>query len=188
MNTTETSLEYEFPRALTAPGLAADIDAADDIYGWLIGSWSLEVLHYRGVDLRGRGLMAEAHFARVLEGRAIGDVWIMPARGARETPEWHASGMNSMNMYGMTLRTWDPQLRAWRIAWNNPAAGHRETQIGRRAGRDIVQTGARPDGQATRWRFTEITPERFHWIGEALNPDGQTWRIEGEFLATRVSG
>jgi len=183
MNTTETSLEHEFPRALTAPELAADIDAADDIYGWLIGSWSLEVVHYRGIDLRGKGLIAEAHFARVLEGRAIGDVWIMPARGSRESHESRGPGMN---MYGMTLRSWDPQLRAWRISWNNPAGEHRETQIGRRVGRDIVQTGARPDGQATRWRFTEITADRFHWIGEALDPDGQTWRIEGEFIATRV--
>ncbi|NRO97622.1 hypothetical protein GWC77_17000 [Paraburkholderia sp. NMBU_R16] len=180
MNTIETSLQHEFPGALTAPERAADIDDADDIYGWLIGSWSLEVLHYRGVDVRGRGLMAEAHFARVLEGRAIGDVWIMPPRGSREPRE------TGMNMYGMTLRCWDPQLRAWRITWANPAGPHRETQIGRRVGRDIVQTGARPDGQATRWRFTEITPERFHWIGEALAPDGETWQLEGEFGATRV--
>lgn len=180
MNNTETALPHEFPVALTAPELAADIDKADDIYGWLVGSWSLEVLHYRGVDLRGQGLMAEAHFARVLEGRAIGDVWIMPARGSRPPRD------PGMNMYGMTLRTWDATLRAWRIAWNNPAGAHRETQIGRRVGRDIVQTGARPDGQATRWRFTEITPERFHWIGQALDPDGETWRIEGEFIATRA--
>lgn len=182
MNTTETSLQHELQRALIASERAADIEEADDIYGWLIGSWSLEVLHYRGVDLRGQGLMAEAHFARVLEGRAIGDVWIMPARGSRGSPE------PGMNMYGMTLRSWDPQLRAWRIAWDNPAGAHREAQIGRRVGRDIVQTGTRPDGQATRWRFTEIKPERFHWIGEALDRDGETWRIEGEFIATRVTG
>lgn len=180
MNTTETCASDEFLRAFTAPELAVDIDKADDIYGWLIGSWSLEVRHYRGVDLGGQGLMAEAHFARVLEGRAIGDVWLMPARGSQ------ASREAGMTMYGMTLRSWDPQLGAWRIAWNNPAGGHREMQIGRRVGGDIVQTGARPDGQATRWRFTEIAPERFHWIGEALDPDGETWRIEGEFIARRV--
>jgi hypothetical protein len=90
------------------------------------------------------------------------------------------------DMYGSTLRAWDPALRAWRISWNNPARGHREMQLGRRIGEEIVQTGARPDGQATRWRFTEMTAHGFHWIGEALDTDGKTWRLEGEFIATRA--
>lgn len=173
---------HAFLSALAAPGRAADIDEADDVYGWLVGSWSLEVLRYRGVDLAGQGMMAETHFSWILEGRAIGDVWIMPARGARPPQD------PAMNMYGITLRHWDSQLRAWRVEWCNPARDHRETQIGRRVGADIVQTGARPNGQATRWRFTEIEQDRFHWIGEALDIDGDTWRVEGEFLATRVTG
>lgn len=182
MNRIENEASRALLSALAAPGRAADIEEADDIYGWLVGSWSLEVLRYRGVDLRGKGMMAEAHFGWVLEGRAIEDVWIMPPRGTRppQDPEF--------NMYGTTLRSWDPDLRAWRIAWTNPARSHRETQIGRRVGNEIVQTGARPDGQATRWRFTEITSRGFHWIGEALDRDGATWFVEGEFLATRVEG
>jgi hypothetical protein len=180
MNRIEKGLPNAFLSALAAPGRASDIDDADDVYGWLVGSWSLEVLRYRGVDLRGKGMMAEAHFGWVLEGRAIEDVWIMPARGMRPPKD------PMFNMYGTTLRSWDPELRAWRIAWTNPARNHREMQIGRRVGNEIVQTGARLDGQATRWRFTDIAPNRFHWIGEALEPDGATWGIEGEFLATRV--
>lgn len=54
------------------------------------------------------------------------------------------------DMYGTTLRSWDPALRGWRIDWNNPARGHRQMQIGRRIGAEIVQTGARETGQATR--------------------------------------
>jgi hypothetical protein len=46
--------------------------------------------------------------------------------------------------------------------------------------------GARVDGTPTRWRFTEITPNSFHWLGEALNADGATWKLEGEFRATRI--
>jgi hypothetical protein len=29
-------------------------------------------------------------------------------------------------------------------------------------------------------------PDWFHWIGEALEPDGQTWKLEGEFRARRM--
>jgi hypothetical protein len=90
------------------------------------------------------------------------------------------------NMYGTTLRVWDPSIRAWRITWINPAGGHRQEQIGRWNGKDIVQIGARSDGTPTRWRFTEITPDSFHWLGEALQPDGKTWKLEGEFRAQRM--
>ncbi|WP_206952781.1 hypothetical protein [Trinickia acidisoli] len=184
MNLTESCAPQAFLSALACPGRAADIDEADDVYGWLVGSWSLQVLHYRGFDLRGEGLTGEVHAGWVLEGRAIQDAWIMPVREDRRAGRMARDPLN--DMYGSTLRSWDPALRAWRIAWNNPARGHREMQIGRRIGADIVQTGARADGQATRWRFTEITPDGFHWIGEALDADGHTWRREGEFIATRA--
>jgi hypothetical protein len=88
-------------------------------------------------------------------------------------------------MYGTTLRVWDPSIQAWRITWINPVSGHREEQVGRRSGNDVVQVGARRDGTLTRWRFTEITLESFHWLGEALGADGTTWKLEGEFFAKR---
>jgi hypothetical protein len=80
----------------------------------------------------------------------------------------------------------DASLKAWRITWINPVAGHQVQQIGRRSGRDIVQLGALPDGTLTRWMFTEIKPDSFHWTGETLGPDGQTWNPSGEFLAKRT--
>ena len=69
--------------------------------------------------------------------------------------------------------------------WTNPVVGHREDQIGRQSGKDIVQLGTRADGTQTRWSFTEITPDSFQWRGEALQPDGTAWKLEGEFRATR---
>ncbi|QCP48989.1 hypothetical protein FAZ95_07215 [Trinickia violacea] len=180
MNLDDNGLPRAFLSALGTPERSAEIDAADDLYGWLVGSWKLDVLHYRG-EVPAARLTGEAHFGWVLEGRAIQDVWIMPARGARTAPPDPA-----WNMYGTTQRVWDPALRAWRITWTNPVNGHREEQIGRRESNDIVQLGTRADGTATRWRFTEITPDSFHWIGDALAPGATAWRLEGEFLATRT--
>ena len=91
----------------------------------------------------------------------------------------------AMNMYGTTLRSWDATIQAWRIAWTNPIRSHREEQIGTWQGRDIVQNGTRADGTKTRWTFTEITADSFHWRGEALYPNQGPWIVEGEFLATR---
>jgi hypothetical protein len=173
-------MTLELPRALLSPERSPDIPEADDVYGWLVGSWALDVRRYAGIDLAGRGIRGELHAARVLEGRGIQDTWIMPPRGARPGPD------EPMNMYGTTLRTWDPALRAWRIAWSNPARNHYEQQIGRWHGKDIIQLGSRAGGVATRWSFTEITARSFRWLGHALAPDGTTWNLEGEFLATRT--
>lgn len=166
---------------LTAGGRSPEIPESEDAYGWLVGSWELDIRVYWATDVSGRGLKGEAHFGWALEGRAIQDVWIMP-RLAERTPNLD----KRMNMYGTTLRVWDPSIQAWRITWINPAGDHREEQIGRWSGKNIVQIGVRPDGTPTRWMFSEITPNSFHWTGEALNPDGHTWKLEGDFRVTRM--
>jgi hypothetical protein len=164
-----------FPALLTASHRSPGIPESADVYGWLCGSWDLEVLRYRAIDVSGRGMKGEVHAARVLEGRAVQDVWIMPA------PDWD----ETLVMYGTTLRWWDGSIRAWRIDWTNPVSSHHEDQVGNWNGRDILQTGERADGTKTRWTFTEITPNSFHWRGEALYPGAGDWKLEGEFLATR---
>jgi hypothetical protein len=159
---------------------SSDIPEFADVYGWLCGSWDLTVLRYRGLDVSAQHLTGEVHAARALEGRAVQDVWIMP-RVADRT----ALPDRTMNMYGTTLRSWEPATRTWRIAWTNPVSGHYELQSGTWSGADIVQTGERADGTKTRWTFTEITHDAFHWRGEALYPNQREWTIEGEFLARR---
>jgi hypothetical protein len=166
---------------LASPGRAADIPESADIYGWLVGSWELDIRRYSGIDVTGKGLKAEAHFGWALEGRAIQDVWIMPRIADR-----NRKLEKNMNMYGTTLRVWDPSIQAWQITWTNPAGDHHERQIGRRVGQDVVQIGTRPDGTPTRWIFSEITADSFHWTGEALNPDGRTWTLEGDFRVRRM--
>jgi len=166
--------------AWAAAGRAAEIPEAQDVYGWLVGSWALDVRRYR-VDTAGRGLRGEAHFGWVLEGRAIQDVWIMPRRADRARPP-----EPGFNTYGTTLRIYDPALEAWRVTWVNPVTGARDELIGRRVGGDIVQVGRHADGTPIRWLFTETTADSFRWTGEALAADGRTWTLEAEFRATRM--
>jgi hypothetical protein len=169
-----------FHLSLESSVRSPEIPESSDVYGWLCGSWDLDVLCYRGVNVAGRGLRGEVHAARVLEGRAVQDVWIMP-----RTDERGPDSDRTMNMYGTTLRTWDAATQSWRIAWTNPVRGHREEQVGRWNGPDILQEGTRPDGTRTRWTFTEITADGFHWRGEALHPNESTWTLEAEFHARR---
>src|SRR5262245_24926254 len=50
-----------FPAVLAAPDRSPDIPESADVYGWLCGSWDLEVLHYRAIDVSGRGMKGEVH-------------------------------------------------------------------------------------------------------------------------------
>lgn len=168
-----------FTGLLVSAGLSPEIEAGDDLYGWLVGSWELDVRHY-WTDMTGRGIKGEAHFERVLEGRAVQDVWIIPCEGER------GSELPKPNTYGTTLRVWDRTISAWRITWINPVTGARNELIGRRHGRDIVQLGTHPEGTPIRWTFTDITNDSFIWRGEALNADGKTWSLQGEFHARRI--
>jgi hypothetical protein len=182
MTVRETLTRGGLTGALSAAGRSSEIPGSADCYGWLVGSWALDVRHY-WADVSARGVTAEVHVGWVLEGRAVQDVWIMPRR-----PDRRGTVDKALNMYGTTLRVWDAALQAWRVTWINPVAGARADLVGRWHGKDVVQIGAR-DGGATpmRWIFSEITNDSFRWTGEALAPDGKSWTLEGEFRATRIA-
>ena len=163
------------PSATRSPAIPPE----DDLYGRLIGSWDLDVVSHddAGVTRRTKG---EAHIGRVLEGRAVQDVFINPRRVDR------APGMAAFaNWFGTTLRIYDPVIRAWRVWWFNPHDGVRAELLGRSEGEEIVQEGSFPDGTPIRWTFSEITPSSFLWRGERMEPD-KTWRLQVEFRGRRV--
>jgi hypothetical protein len=180
MTTIEATEKSNFQAAMAAPGRSPEIPESADAYGWLIGSWELDVRHYV-VDVRSRHIKGEVHFAWVLEGRAMQDVWVMP-RLSERTPDLD----KSCNTYGTTLRVWDAAIQAWRVTWINPVTGRRDELIGRWSGKEVVQVGTHSDGTPIRWIFGEITQDSFRWTGEALQADGKTWKLEGEFRAKRI--
>ena len=46
MKTIEAVDTGNFQAVLGAPGRSPEIPEAADVYGWLIGGWKLDVLHY----------------------------------------------------------------------------------------------------------------------------------------------
>jgi hypothetical protein len=162
-----------FLTVLSADGPAADRADRMGLYAWLIGSWHMDVMRHLE-DGSTRKSDGEIHFGWVLEGRAIQDVWIAPRRPA------HAG------MYGTTLRLYDPGIDAWQIIWSDPVSQNYTRQIGRAEGKDIVQLGTNANGEPARWRFTEITGDSFHWLGERTPAGSEDWRLEVEFFVRRT--
>jgi hypothetical protein len=182
MNTgDETTMMIDpFMEILAPSSRSSDIKPEDDLYGFLIGSWELDLIAHAD-DGKVTHSTGEAHVARVLGGRAIQDVFINPQRSDR-TPD----SPKFANWYGTTFRYFDPAIRAWRVFWFNPDDGVRAELIGRRRGNEIVQEGHFPDGTPIRWTFSEITSDSCRWRGERLEPDGRTWRLQVEFRARRI--
>jgi hypothetical protein len=158
-----------FVAALNSDRAAADRAQKMGLYGWLIGRWEMDaVIHDDdGRKHTGRG---QIHFGWVLEGRAIQDVWVLPGF-----------------FYGTTLRVYDPGIDAWHIFWSDPLKQRYRRQIGRAQGNDIVQEGNDDTGAAVRWRFTEITPDSFHLLGERSSDGGANWQLQAEYFAKRVA-
>ena len=169
-----------FVDILTSTRRRPDMSVEDDLYGFLIGSWQLDIAAYPD-DGDVTHSTGEAQCARVLDGRAIQDVFINPQRSDRtsDSPKF-------ANWYGTTFRYFDPAIRAWRVFWFNPDDGVRAELIGRRRGNDIVQDGHFPDGTPIRWTYSDITPDSCRWRGEKLEPGNKAWRLQVEFSARRI--
>jgi catechol 2,3-dioxygenase-like lactoylglutathione lyase family enzyme len=156
-----------FIQTIGSTGPAGDQADKMGLYGWLIGDWTMDATLY-AEDGSSRGLQGSIHAGWVLAGRAIQDVWILPG-----------------SFHGTTLRIYDPKLDAWHIVWCDPLKQYYTRQIGRAVGRDIVQQGRDDAGETTRWRFVDITPDAFCWLGERSPDNGATWQLQARFLARR---
>jgi len=186
MTPQQASRSPSFIEALHAQGPAVDRAEKMGLYGWLIGAWEMDVLVHLANDAeyRGRG---EIHFGWVLEGRAIQDVWITPPRGQRSDPIRAAA-----DFYGSTFRIYDPAIDAWHIFWLDPVKQFYSRMLGRADGKDIEQLTVN-ETPARRWRFTDITPNAFHWTADVdegageINGGQSKWRRHVEFFARRAA-
>ena len=115
----------DFAALLLADGPA--IDAVDaELFGQFVGSWDLAVTWFEnGSPIRHE--RGEWHFAWVLGGRAIQDVWVVPplADQARGAPVYE---------YGTSLRYPDAGGGFWRSTWHGPVNGLVVPFIARRDG------------------------------------------------------
>src|SRR5690349_1104743 len=128
-------MDNTFANALVASGPHESLGAHAATYGRVIGQWRGE-LHNHMFGSPARTSSIEVSFGWVLEGRAVQDVWITPARGERSPP-----ASDNFNWYGCTMRVFDATRESWRVLWTDPASQRRIELEGRRVGDDIVQLG-----------------------------------------------
>lgn len=150
------------------------------LFAPLIGSWSLEVENVLP-DGTVHTTDGEWHFAWALDGRAVTDVWISPARTTRA-----AHGVDGE--WGMTVRFYDADLGAYRSTWHGPGRGWVIPFVGR-----PTADGLRLDGELdrgagrvpVRWTFSELTAESFRWRAEEGVAGETDMRVRQRFRARR---
>jgi hypothetical protein len=173
-------MKSAFFETLVAAGPHPSLGAHARTYDRIIGSWAGEVHNHMLGGPAPSGSI-EAHFAWVLEGRAVQDLWITPARRDRGGPP-----PAKLDWYGSTLRVFDPASESWRTVWTDPLSQLRIELVGRGQGDDIVQLGTRA-GRLIRWTFHNVQRDSFDWQGHVLSFDGNTWELEVAIAFQRLT-
>jgi hypothetical protein len=166
--------------ALGASGPHPDLADKLELFGQFVGSWDLDRTSY-APDGTTATVPGEWHFGWVLEGRAVQDVWICPARRYRTAPiappaEW-----------GTVIRFFDTSIDAWRATWVGPATGISHAFVAHEEGGEIVLRGTTDEGGPLRWVFSDITGDSFRWRSEVADDPGRAWRLTVEMRVRRRS-
>jgi hypothetical protein len=151
-------------------------DPRDSLFDPFIGSWDLHVTWF---DESGgtRTMDGEWHFAWVLEGRAVQDVWIVPRRDQRRDAQ-------ELYEYGTSIRFPSDRPGCWHSTWLGPMQRSVHEFVASRDGADIVLDTTHDDGREMRWRFTDITERSFSWSNATRI--GDEWVVTQRFAATRA--
>ena len=179
------NVSFSHPSHLIVEGLGAagpvpELAEQLNLFGWLVGDWEFD---WTGYNLDGSTRMAkgEWHFAWILGGRAIQDVWIVPARSEQE-----AHNLPVME-YGTAVRFYDPLVDAWRVNWSGPLWGRAFTFLGKQVGDEIVMKTTNEHGWPLRWIFSHMTDHAFRWRALFSEDNEHTWHLQQEMAVRRVN-
>jgi hypothetical protein len=176
----KTENPQDFASVLISSERSPDIDSSSDIYAPMLGSWKLKVVDH-SEDGSSSTYSGNWIFSRVLEGRAIQDIFVCPGFSDR-----FAGMLKMKNRYGTTMRMFDLQTHQWHIDWFNPVSGRHDHLTARVEGDRIIHECPEKDGLEMKWVFENIEKNSFHWSGYESGDEGKTWKLSSEFFASRI--
>ena len=138
-------------------------------FGRFVGSWSVEATWYGADGSQDHG-SGDWVWSWILGGQAILDVLTFPARSSTPPSRGYA--------HNVLIRVFDESQDLWKVVWTHPPSGTLNTYTGRFSDDGGVVLRNTSDGEPTRWVFSEVTDDSFHWEGLTRDtPDGD-WRMD----------
>ena len=165
-----------FGTALLSDGPHPSVPPEQQIFAPFIGSWDLTVSWFDEAGGLSREEQGEWHFAWILEGRAIQDVWIVPRRSER-------AGRSDLYEYGTSLRFYDEKIGAWQSTWIGPMHRIVRTFIARKIGDQVMLETTGGEAPRMRWSFSDVQKNTFSWSNELWTGTG--WHVQQTFAARR---
>ena len=144
------------------------------LFGQFVGDWdivSVKSPNPSGVAFKAGG---EVHFAWILGGRAIQDVWMT-----------YDDELKKAVPVGTTIRVYDPGSGTWKSTWISVLRHTVQTFIARQFREDVILEGITEAAKPERWIFSEIKPDSFRWHSEESSDDGESWTLTEEMVMRR---
>lgn len=170
---------FDILSTLPAPGPHEDIRDKLMLFGRFVGVWDMDVTF---LDEKGNTVLqgpGKWEFGWILDGRAMQDVLTFADKSESLEP--------GKRRIGTSVRGYNPEMDRWRVVWLGATSGNFVILEGGPDGDDIRIEGSGTGGGPTRvrWVFTDISDDRFHWLGYISNDGGETWRVEQDMHARR---
>ena len=144
------------------------------LFGQFVGDWdivSVKSPNPSGVAFKAGG---EVHFAWILDGRAIQDVWMT-----------HDDELKKAVPVGTTIRVYDPGSGVWKSTWISVIRHTVQTFIAHQFREDVILEGITEAAKPERWIFSEIKQDSFTWHSEESSDDGESWTLMEEMVMKR---
>jgi hypothetical protein len=157
--------------------LHPSIPMEKDVFGQFIGSWNLDLIitHSNGSKSNFNG---EWHFSRILQGRAIQDIWVIPNINKEVEGEFLE--------YGTTTRTYNPKTGKWKACWMGPIQNQVFIFDIEDTGDTIILSELTITHFEMRWIFFEISENSFQWKSEVKYNGSDKWMINYHMKLNRI--
>ena len=156
---------------LGAEGPFKDQEDKLSLFGQFVGDWVGDAVFIKEDGTEIPGGRGAVHFAWILGGRAIQDVWMVEDPKTKE-----------MNAGGTTLRFYDPEADRWQSTWVSPRQNTTMTFTGMEVGGEIVLEAVNKRGRLEHWVFYDVERGKsFRWRGESSSDGGKSWKTYARY-------
>ncbi|MEM9329612.1 MAG: hypothetical protein AAGA85_28390, partial [Bacteroidota bacterium] len=160
-----------------AESLHDSIPVDRDIFGRFIGKWRLRLTIFKP-DGTSQNHTGEWHFYRILQGRAIQDLWVIPGLDP--------NGNNEFLEYGTTVRSYNPKTGKWKAAWTGPIQNQLFVFDIEDDDQGITLTEVGNPHLNMKWSFFDIHEDAFQWKSEMQIRDTGQWFVNYHMKLDRV--